>query len=44
VATSHPQLTADVKRILAAEQQTVPPAELLDVAAAVDRVDQAFPG
>jgi len=43
VAASHPQLAGDVQRIMAAEHATVQPAELLDVAAAVDRIDQAFP-
>jgi hypothetical protein len=43
VAASHPQLAGDVKRIMAAEHATVPPAELLNISAAVDRIDQAFP-
>jgi hypothetical protein len=43
VAASHPALAGDVKQILAAEHQTVQPGELLEVAAAVDRIDRAFP-
>lgn len=43
VGASHPALAGDVKRILAAEQKTVEPAELVEVAAAVDRIDRAFP-
>ena len=43
VAASRPALAGDVKQILAAEHRTLQPAELLEVAAAVDRIDCAFP-
>lgn len=43
VATSHPRLARDVKRVEAAERTTVEPSELLEVAAAIDRIDKAFP-
>ena len=43
VASSHPRLGSHVKRILAAEQATVAPGDLVEVAAAVDRIDAAFP-
>ncbi len=44
VAASHPRLAPDVKRVEAAERTTVEPSELLEVAAAIDRIDRAFPG
>jgi hypothetical protein len=43
VSAAHPEVAADVARILAAEQHIVPPAELLAVADAVDHIDQVFP-
>jgi hypothetical protein len=43
VAASHPRLASDVKRVAAAERTTVAPGELLEVAAAIDRIDRAFP-
>ena len=43
VAASHPALAGDVKQILAAERETLQPTQLLEVAAAVDRIDRAFP-
>ncbi len=44
VAASHPRLASDVKRVEAAERTTVEASELLEVAAAIDRIDKAFPG
>jgi hypothetical protein len=43
VAETHPRLGPDVKRLLSAEQTSVTPAELLELSAAVDHIDRAFP-